>query len=424
MIKNKLVHYDLDIYTEILENGLLVNIVPKNSVSNVYATFSTFYGSFNNDFIPINSKEYYSAPLGVAHFLEHKVFEQENGEDPFAFYTRHGADANASTSYQKTTYLFSGTGFVKENIRYLLDFVQSPYFTDENVEKEKGIIEQEIKMYDDIPYWRLYEKVIENSFVNHPLKYPIAGTVDTIRKITKEDLYTCYNTFYHPSNMFLTIVGNVNPKEIMKVIKKNQKGKDYSKQNKIIVRQYDEPDEVDKGYEEIKFDIKITKTVISFKINSLDIDMNKLKNYLNIFFSLKFGNTSELNEKLKADKLISGEIDIEIISTDKHILVLLTFESNEYEKILEYINNEITIINIEEKDLNRKKKIFKSSCIYRSDSIYSIASKINNNLINYSEVVFDEYELIDLLNIKEFNDIIKKLNFNNRAIVVIKNGNY
>ena len=187
MKKNHMKHFDLDLYQETLPNGLLINVIPKSG-NNIYATFVTKYGSFDNCLIPHGKKNIYEAPMGVAHFLEHKVFEQKDGEDPFAFYTKNGADANASTSYLRTSYLFSGPSYVEENLEYLLDFVQDPYFTDENVEKEKGIIEQEIKMYEDIPYWKLYEKNLFNTFFNHPLRYPIAGTVESISKITKEDL--------------------------------------------------------------------------------------------------------------------------------------------------------------------------------------------------------------------------------------------
>ena len=119
---DKIKHFDLPLYSEVLDNGLVVNLVPKLNISNVYATFSTYYGSFHNDFIPIDGNDYYQAPLGVAHFLEHKVFEQESGEDPFAFYTKNGADANANTSHQKTTYLFSGTGNLEKNLKYLLEY--------------------------------------------------------------------------------------------------------------------------------------------------------------------------------------------------------------------------------------------------------------------------------------------------------------
>ena len=417
---DKIKHFDLPLYSEVLDNGLVVNLVPKLNISNVYATFSTYYGSFHNDFIPIDGNDYYQAPLGVAHFLEHKVFEQESGEDPFAFYTKNGADANANTSHQKTTYLFSGTGNLEKNLKYLLDFVQKPYFTDENVEKEKGIIEQEIKMYDDVPYWKLYDSTLNNAFHVHPLKYPIAGTVETINKITKDDLYTCYNTFYHPSNMFLTIVGNFDPEKVIKTIRSNQKKKKYEKAKEIILKSYDEPDTVVVENATVQFDVEIPKVTLSYKININNYDINELRYYLNTYFELKLGVTSEINEKLKEEGLITSSIDIDIMSADKHLLVVLLFESKEYEKVIEMIEEELQSHNILEKDLNRKKKVMKSSCVFRSDSIYSIASKINSNMINYRRVILDEYELIDKLNIKEFNDILDTLNFENKVITVLK----
>lgn len=421
---NSIKHFDLPLYTEVLENGLTVNLIPKLNVSNVYATFSTFYGSFYNDFKPLNSDEYYHAPLGVAHFLEHKVFEQEDGEDPFSFYTKYGADANASTSYQKTTYLFSGTGHLEENLNYLLDFVQSPHFTDENVEKEKGIIEQEIKMYDDIPYWKLYDRTLNNSFHTHPLKYPIAGTVDTIRKISKDDLYVCYNTFYHPSNMFLTIVGNFEPESVIKTIKENQKNKKYPKSSEIEIQSYDESDKVVVNNDTIIFDVEIPKVAIAYKINVQQFDINRLKYYLNTFFELKLGVTSELNEKLKEEGLISSSIDVDVLHTDKHILVVLLFESKDYQKVIDEIALVLKDKIVLENDLNRKKKVMKSSCVFRSDSIYSIASKVNSNLINYRKVILDEYSMIDSLNIEEFNLILDSISLNNKTITVLKRDNY
>ena len=141
-MKTSLVKMDLDMYYEKLDNGLEVYIVPKDNVNSVYATFSTKFGSINSCFIPYDRTKLTEFPLGIAHFLEHKMFEQKNGIDPFTFYSERGSDANANTSNYKTTYLFSGTGFLNENLNYLLDYVQSPYFTDENVDKEKGIIEQ------------------------------------------------------------------------------------------------------------------------------------------------------------------------------------------------------------------------------------------------------------------------------------------
>ena len=184
MQKKTLLNLNLELYEDKLSNGLEIYVVPKN-VNGIYATFSTKFGSIHNTFVPIGEEELITVPNGIAHFLEHKVFEQEDETDPFTFFSERGADANANTSQIKTTYLFSGTTFFKENLNYLFDYVQSPYFTDENVEKEKGIIEQEILMYQDDPFSRIYEQSLFNSFVKISHRLPIAGTIETIRKITK-----------------------------------------------------------------------------------------------------------------------------------------------------------------------------------------------------------------------------------------------
>ena len=160
-------------------------------------------------------------PDGIAHFLEHKMFEKEDG-DVFQQFSKQGASANAFTSFTRTAYLFSSTSDTEKNLKTLLDMVQEPYFTEKTVEKEKGIIGQEITMYDDNPDWRLYFGVIENMYHHHPVKIDIAGTIESISHITAELLYECYNTFYHPSNMLIFITGPVNPEEIMEFIRADQ----------------------------------------------------------------------------------------------------------------------------------------------------------------------------------------------------------
>ncbi len=417
----KLKQFDLDLYTETLDNGLLINIVPKNNVNNIYVTFSTKYGSVHDEFIPIDSDEYYKVPMGVAHFLEHKVFEQEDGVDPFTVFSTNGADANANTSSYKTTYLFSGPTNFEDNLNYLLDYVQTPYFTDENVEKEKGIIEQEIKMLNDKPYWFLYEKTIDNCFINHPIKYPVGGTVKTIKEITKEDLYKCYNTFYHPSNMFITISGNIDPVKTIEIIKNNQNKKVFSKFKKIEIKTYDEPDKVCKKYEKEIFDLSIPKVSLSYKINIKDYDINILRLYLNIYFSLLLDSTSLLDEELRNKNIISSEIYYESVYTDKHILYILNFESKEYNIVLDKLNNLIGKVFISDKDLDRKKKTFKSSFIYRSDNIFSINSKIDSDIIRYNEVKLDDFDIIDSLNIDEMNSIISSIDFSNTSTLILEN---
>ena len=421
MQKHNLDKMDLEIYEETLDNGMKIYIVPKDNVNGYYVTLSTKYGSIQNEFIPIEGNKFIKVPNGVAHFLEHKVFEQKDGVDPFTFYSERGCDANANTSNYKTTYLFSGTSNLNEGLNYLLDYVQSPYFTDENVNKEKGIIEQEIKMYDDSPYYKLYDGVIYNAFVNHPIKYPIAGTVESINKITKNDLYVCYNTFYNPSNMFLVVTGNVDPKEVIDLVKVNQSQKKFPKNNKIEIKQCDEPDNVDIEFKKDFFDVQIPKVSIGYKISvdNIDININDFKIYLNILFDIKFGSTSEFNEQLKEEKLITGDMDISIVNTDKHVLVTLINESDNVEEVINRIEQNVKDLNVAEEDFNRKKKIRKSASILKSDSIYAINNKIMSNIINYNHIIYNEYKKIDEFTYEQLNQIINKIKLSEKTIYII-----
>lgn len=421
MKKSSLEKLDLELYEETLENGLKVYVVPKENVNGIYATFSTKFGSIETEFVPNGDKKMIKVPLGVAHFLEHKMFEQKDDIDPFTFYSERGCDANANTSNYKTTYLFSGANSFADNINYLLDYVQDPYFTDENVEKEKGIIEQEIKMYGDDPFFKMYDGIIYNSFIKHPIKYPIAGTVKNVNSTTKEDLYNCYNTFYHPANMFLVITGNVDPKETIELVKINQEKKKFDKFNGIELKKYNEPNEVEKTFEEITMDIEISKLGIGYKIDCSKIDkpIADIKTYISLLFDLKLGSTSIINEKLKELNLITHDIDYTIINSDKHILVIIMVETNDTKKVQKLIEDELKQLNIEEEDLERKKRVRKSGCIYRSDSIYSINNKIMSNIMNHDKVILDDYKKINSLNIKDMKKIIKSINLNNKTVYII-----
>ena len=343
------------------------------------------------------------------------MFEQKDGKDPFTFYSERGCDSNANTSNYKTSYLFSGANSFVENINYLLDYVQKPYFTDENVEKEKGIIEQEINMYADDPFFKVYDGIINNTFVKHPIKYPISGTVEDVYKITKEDLYTCYNTFYHPSNMFIVISGNVEPKDAIDIIRINQEDKNFDKFKSIKLKEYNEPNEVAKEKEEITMDIEIPKVGIGYKIDCSKIKKNiyDIKSYIGILFNLKLGDTSLLNEKLMNENLITHSLDITLINTDKHILAMVIAETQKPNKVLELIDNELQDLSVLEEELETRKKVRKSNTIYRSDSIYSINNKIVSDVMNYDKVILDEYKEINKINIKDMNKIIKTINLNN-----------
>ena len=304
MKQMKMSNLDLNLFYEKLDNGLEVYIIPRKDSNNTYVTYSTKYGSRDYEFIPIGESKMTKVPGGVAHFLEHKMFEQEDGTDPFAFFSERGADANANTNYTKTTYLFSGTKFFEENLKYLLEYVESPFFTDENVEKEKGIIEQEIMMYEDNPYTKAYEGLLYNIFVNDPIKYPIIGTVKSVRSITKKDLYDCYNTFYHPSNMFVVITGKVEAYEAMKVIREVEDKRTLEVAKKVEKKVIKEPEEVEKAYEEAEMSVSLPKFSIGYKIpltSFKNMSRRKILHYLMMLFDIKLGPVSILQENLNKE---------------------------------------------------------------------------------------------------------------------------
>ena len=417
-MKRKLTRIDLDLYSKTLDNGLEVYIIPKDNVNGVNVTFSCKFGSIYTDFVPNDSTKMINVPLGIAHFLEHKMFEQEDHIDPFTFYSERGCDANAYTSQYKTTYLFSGSNEFYECINFLLDYVQSPYFTDQNVEKEKGIIIQELNMYKDNPFNRIYEGILYNAFKNHPIRYPIGGTIESVKSITKEDLYTCYNTFYNPSNMIVVITGNVDPEETFCVIEANQSKKKFNKFKPIKVKKYSEPNTVYKKQEKINMNIEIPKIGIGYKIDVSDIkeNINIIKSLLLNLLQIKLGSTSLLKERLIKENLITDSIDFNLVNTDKHILVIIMVETYEQDKVLKMIDNELSDLSVTEDDLSRRRKVLKSGCIYRSDSIYGLNSKIVNNIFDYDKVIFDEYEIIDKINIKNMKKLISKINLNNKTV--------
>ncbi|WP_267200928.1 EF-P 5-aminopentanol modification-associated protein YfmH [Limosilactobacillus kribbianus] len=218
--------FNRTIYRQRLANGLLVQLLPMPGFHKTYATFSTDFGSIDNQFIPYHEEGAVTVPDGVAHFLEHKMFEKAD-HDAFDLFGKLGADSNAYTSFTQTSYLFSTTSHLRENLDVLLDFVQDPYFTDKTVAKEQGIIGQEIQMYDDDADWRLYLGLIGNLYPHDPMRIDIAGTVDSISKITPQILMQSYRTFYQPSNMNLFLVGNLDPAETMEWVIDNQNGKDF-----------------------------------------------------------------------------------------------------------------------------------------------------------------------------------------------------
>ncbi|MEH7356670.1 pitrilysin family protein [Neobacillus drentensis] len=354
-----------ELFHEKMANGLDVFILPKKGFNKTFATFTTKYGSIDNTFVPLGKDEYVKVPDGIAHFLEHKLFEKEDG-DVFQQFSRQGASANAFTSFTRTAYLFSSTSDVEKNLETLVDFVQDPYFSEKTVEKEKGIIGQEITMYDDNPDWRLYFGLIQNLYQNHPVKIDIAGTIESISHITKDLLYECYNTFYHPSNMLLFIVGPVNPEKIMTQVRDNQAKKDY-KDMPEIKRQFEtEPAQAAEKKQVLEMNVQTSKILVGIK--ALHVDQTGealLKNELtmNVLLDLLFGKSSENYNQLYSEGLIDETFSYDYTQEQGFGFAMVGGDTGEPDKLSDMLENMLleakkgSICSEQQLERAKKKKI-------------------------------------------------------------------
>ena len=323
------------LYRETMPNGLEVYVLPKEGFQKTYATFSTRYGSVDNHFALLGS-EPVRVPDGIAHFLEHKMFEEPEG-DIFATFATQGASANAFTSFDRTVYLFSATENIPDNLVTLLNFVQNPYFTDENVEKEKGIIEQEINMYKDNADLRVYFGLIAAMYHVHPVHIDIAGTVESIRQIDKETLYRCYETFYHPSNMLLFVVGGVQAEQVMQLVRDNQAGKKFGEQGEIQRIFDSEPAAVKQAKLMVNLPVSLPKLMFGFKEKELPATVEQLLQRevtTKLMLEALIGPSSELYQSLYDDNLISDGFGNEYNSSMQYGFSVLGGDTRDPDELL------------------------------------------------------------------------------------------
>ncbi len=296
------------IYLEKLDNGLPVYILPRKGYNRTYGLVGVKCGSIDLEFE--FDQKMNSVPSGIAHFLEHKLFEDKE-ENIFDKFAALGASTNAYTSFTSTNYLFSTTSNFKESLLNLLDFVQTPYFTEENINKEKGIIAQEIKMYEDDPNWQAFFNMLQGLYVNYPVRYDIPGTVESIQKINCDNLYTFYNAFYHPRNMVLFITGDLDKDLVLEMIRENQDGKNLSSTNDLKRNYPQEPDRINREEYHKKMDVTRPIFDLGFKENKLaDNPYNLIKQEIvtNILLEILLGQGSELFEYLYDKGLVDESL--------------------------------------------------------------------------------------------------------------------
>lgn len=413
------------IYYEKLANGMDVYLYPKDNCNNNYVTFTTKFGSINNEFVPINENKSIKVPLGIAHFLEHKVFAQEEDPQPSDFFSKSGTISNAFTTFKNTTYLFSGTNNLINNIKYLLDFVQEPYFTDENVKSEQGIITQEINMCDDRPMDVLYEQIRKTTLHSNHYKDSIIGEVKDIKSITKELLYKCYNTFYQPSNMFLVVTGKFDKEEVLNAIIENQDNKRFKNQQEIKQKEPKEKDSIVKKKVIINMNTNIPKISYNIKIpaNIFKADKRILNLYMHILFGLLFDESSAFDLEAKNKGVITSSTLINVLYADSHIIVSLINETYKYNEYIKEITDKLNNINITEKDLERKKRVLISNEIFGYENIEIINEMIIDSVIFDNHIEDNMIDIIKSLNINDLNKIIKGIDYNNNSIVILKRKN-
>ncbi len=410
-------------YYEKLNNDLEVYIVPNVYQKNFYITFTTKFGSINTEFKIKEEKTFKKVPNGIAHYLEHLMFNMEDGT-AFDYFSKLGSSVNAFTTYDLTCYEVYSSTYFKENLEYLLDYVQTPYFTNELVNNERGIISEEIKMYDNNPNTELTYSAYKNIFVNDNRKYLISGTIDDIKKINKDNLYDCYNAFYNPNNMFVVITGNVNPYEAIGIIENNQNKKEF---NNIIIsnKEINEVNKVNKVYEEKEMNVETNKLNVSYKIsrklfkklNLTDIELNS---YISILFNILFGNTSSLQDKLISSKIIQNGINVNKTFTKDFIVVSITSETDYPDTLVRYIRETMNNIFIEKDTLDRKLKVYKSNYLLHFDDIELVNSNIQDSILLYGKFIDNYMDLYDKINTRVINEVGKYLKNIKESILVIK----
>ena len=374
------------------KSGLEVFVFPKKMTTK-YAIFATRYGAVDNKFKYADDKEFTVVPDGIAHFLEHKMFECENGIDAFELYAKTGANANAFTSNNITAYIFSCTENFYESLEILLDFVTHPYFTEKTVEKEQGIIGQEIKMYEDHPGVRMHRELMKALYKENKMRIDVAGTVESIAEITAETLYKCYNIFYNLRNMTLCICGDVDLErieatcdKILSVAEPFNIVRDPESEN--------EPREVYKKKTVCKLDV--SKPLFSIGIKDSDIpkepkERTKKAYATEILDEILFSQSSEFYNNLYSQNLIAQDLSSGCEVGKNYSFNVISSESSDPDKVysmfLDYIE-ETKKKGLDKEAFELSKRTVYASNIKSFDSVEDIG---NNFMFNY----FDGADILD-----------------------------
>ena len=416
--ENKIERFGEKYYTMRHSSGLRIMVCPKEGFKSTYAVIGTHFGSINSEFIH-NGKNV-KVPDGTAHYLEHKLFESEEG-DAFKLYAKTGASANAYTSFDVTCYLFLCTDKFEESLEILFDLIQSPYFTPETVAKEQGIIGQEIKMYQDNPDWRSMMNLLQAMYSEHPVNKDIAGSVESIAEITPEILYECYNSYYNLNNMVLCVAGDVDTDTVLKIADKKLKKNEPVQTESVIPK---EPYEVKEKYVEQKLPVAVPMFTLGFKEEAPE-EFTSTKEVLctNIILEAFAGAGSALYRKLMDEDLINSSFGTEYFEGRGYRAVLFDGETKDPERTAEIIKEAVRELHktgVSKDDFENARRAAYGKIAYGFDSTYSIASEMISAEFT-GRGAFESAELISEITLEDVNERLKsQLDPDNCTLSVIK----
>lgn len=421
---DKIVMSNLDevIYHETLENGLNIYVYKKKDFAKKGAYFVTNYGSSTNEFKPIGEDKITSFPKGIAHFLEHKLFESEDNEKVFEKFKKYGANVNAYTNHIMTNYYFSTVNNFYECLEELIDFVQKPYFTDQNVEKEKDIINQEINMSDDNINGYMFEEMFDLTLNKNPNKYKTIGDKENVSKITKEDLYRCYKTFYNPSNMILVAYGDIDEKKTISLIKDNQSKKKFDKVNEIEIKKYDEDAKVNKEYKETKRNVSKPRVSVCYKLKvPMLTGEERLKKllFIELLLDMKFGSANPFEKNLIKEKIVETGISWTYSYFDDVILIFVQGDTTKKDMLIKKIDDKIKECKFDKELFELDRKVLKTNLVKTFENPSWVASMIYNNVIKNKKIINNVYDIYENYKFDYFLKEFKNINFDNKSILYV-----
>ena len=412
-------------FKEVIDNGLTVVLCKRPSIKNATAMLTVKYGSLHQEFKYDGCDDIIKTPAGVAHFLEHKMFEMPNDVDACDLFAELGADVNAYTTYECTSYYFSTVTNFNESLELLLDFVQTPYFIEESVEGEKKIIEQEILSSYDKPGSMAYVGILKTMFENNKVRDDIGGTVESLNQINSNTLNLCYNTFYHPANMYLVVVGDIDVDATIALIKANQSAKDFLPYlNPQVIMQPD-TDIVYKKYDSYKMDVNVANVNIGLKLdlsNQSIYDILRLSILLDFALEEIFDYSSSTYQKWLRERIIDTSFSYNFSLGKYYSYVLLGGRAYDVDEFIRTIKN--AILNIPSFEFSKDHyttyiRSYKSYLIRKFNSVDSIANYINDTEIDDIDI-FTKLDILEKVKYEELEEIFKFIKEDSLAIYVVE----